>query len=109
MVCMFVLLNHTFFSQKRLTNEIAVSRIDLVTEVFNEIKTLQLRMHKKSSDFKRKQLDNEFYSELRPTENTSFNNFVFFQKFNITESKILSCLMILFDDNDVLSKFIYDS
>ena len=54
-------------SRKKLS-ELALSQNELATDFSNEVKSLQPRMPKFACDTKRKQLNEEFFSELSPTE-----------------------------------------
>ena len=57
--------------------EIAVSQNELATDFSDEVKSLQPQVPKLASDFKRKQLNEKFFSEFSPTEQTLLKNFDF--------------------------------
>ena len=85
----------------------AVSQNYIATDFSNEVKSLQPQMPKLACDTKRKQLNEEFFSEFSPTEQTFLKNFVFSES-DITDSGLQQLLKILIESKDVFSKFTYD-
>ena len=68
-------------------SEKALSQNDLSTDFSNEVKCLQPRMPKFEYDTKRKQLNEKFFSEFSPTEQTFLKNFDFSES-DITDSEL---------------------
>ena len=87
--------------------EMAVLQNELATDFSNEVESLQPRMPKLACDTKRKQLGEEFFSEFSPTERIFLKN-SYFSESDITDSELRHPLRILFENNDVFSKFTYD-
>ena len=88
-------------------SEMAVSQNELATDFSNEVKSLQPQMPKLACDIKRKQLNEKFFSEFSPTEQTFLKNFDFSES-DITDSELQHLLRVLIENNDVFSKFTYD-
>ena len=88
-------------------SEMAVSQNELATDFSNEVKSLQPQRPKLACDIKRKQLNEKFFSEFSPTEQTFLKNFDFSES-DVTDSGLQHLLRVLFENNDVFSKFTYD-
>ena len=71
----------------------SVSKNDLATDFSNEVKSLQPRMPKLACDAKRKQLGEEFVSDLSPTERILLRNFNVSES-DITDSELRNLLRI---------------
>ena len=82
----------------------AVSQNELATDFSNEVKSLQPQMTKLVCDIKRKQLNENFFSEFSPTEQTFLKDFDFSES-AITDSELQHLLRVLLENNDVFSKF----
>ena len=85
----------------------AVSQNELATGFSDEVKSLQPQMPKLACDIKRKQLNEKFFSEFSPTEQTFLKNFDFSDS-DITDSELQHLLRVLIENNDVFSKFTSD-
>ena len=88
-------------------SETAVSQNDLATDFSDEVKSLQPQMPKLPCDIKRKQLNEKFFSEFSPTEQTFLKNFDFSES-DITDSELQHLLRVSIENNDVFSEFTYD-
>ena len=88
-------------------SEMAVSQNELATDFSNEVKSLQPQMPKLACDIKRKQLNEKFFSEFSPTEQTFLKN-IDFSESDITDSELQHLLRVLIENHDVFSKFTYD-
>ena len=88
-------------------SEIAASQNELATDFSDELKSLQPQMPKLACDIKRKQLNQKFFSEFSPTEQTFVKNFDFSES-DITDSELQHLLRVLIENNDVFCKFTYD-
>ena len=73
----------------------------------NEVKSLQSRTPKLACNTKRKQFDDEFFSDVSLTERMLLKNFNFSES-DITDSKLQHLLRVLVENTDVFSKFTYD-
>ena len=85
----------------------AESQNELPTEFSNDVKSLQPRMRKLACDTKRKQLNEKFFTEFSPNEQTFLVNFDFSES-DITDSELQDLLRVLIENNHVFSKFTYD-
>ena len=85
----------------------AVLQNDLATDFSDEVKSLQPQMIKLPCDNKRKQLNEKFFSEFSPIEQTFLESFDFSES-NITDSELQHLSRVFVENNDVFSKFIYD-
>ena len=85
----------------------AVSQNKLATDFSNEVKSLQPRMLKLSCDTERKQLNEKFFSEFSPTEQTFLINFDF-SEYDTTDSELQHFFRVSIENNDVLSKITCD-
>ena len=97
----------TEIDSRNKLSEMAVSQNELATDFSNEVKSLQPQMPKLACDIKRKQLNEKFFSEFSPTEQTFLKNFDF-SECDITDSELQHLLRVLIENNDVFSKFTYD-
>ena len=97
----------TEIDSRNKLSEMAVSQNELATDFSNEVKSLQPQMPKLACDIKRKQLNEKFFSEFSPTEQTFLKNFDFSES-DITDSELQHLLRVLIENNDVFSKFTYD-
>ena len=84
-----------------------VSQDETATDFSNEVKSLQPRISKMVCDVIRKQLDEKFFPEFSPIEQTFLKNFDFSVS-DITDSELQHSLRVLNKNNDVFSKFTYD-
>ena len=85
----------------------ALSQNELATDFSNQVKYLQLRRLKLACDTKRKELNEKFFSEFSPTEQTFLKNFSFSEP-DITDSELQHLLRVLIENINVFSKFTYD-
>ena len=97
----------TEIDSRNIPSEMAVSQNELATDFSDEAKSLQPQMPKLACDIKRKQLNEKFFSEFSPTEQTFLKDFDFSES-DITDSALQHLSIVLFENNDVLSKFTYD-
>ena len=97
----------TEIDSRNKLSEMAVSQNELDTDFSDELKSLQPQMPKFACDIKRKQLNEKFFSEFSPTEQTFLKNFDFSVS-DITDSELQHLLRVLIENNDVFSKFTYD-
>ena len=97
----------TEIDSRNKLSEMAVSQNESATDFSNEVKSLQPQMPKFACDTKRKQLNEKFFSEFSPAEQTFLKNFDFSES-DITESELQHLLGALIENNDVFSKFTYD-
>ena len=97
----------TEIDSRNKLSEMAVSQNELATDFSNEVKSLQPQMPKLACDIKRKQLNEKFFSQFSPTEQTFLKNFDFSES-DITDSELQHLLRVLIENNDVFSKFTYD-
>ena len=80
---------------------------ELPTEFSNDVRSLQPQMRNLACDTKRKQLNEKFFTEFSPNEQTFLVNFDFFES-DITDSELQHLLRVLIENNHVFSKFTYD-
>ena len=73
--------------------EMAVSQNELTTDFSYEVKSLQPRMPKLACDTKRKQLNEMFFSEVSPTEQTLMKNFDF-SECDVNDSELQHLLRV---------------
>ena len=85
-------------------SEMAMSQNELATDFPNEVKSLQPQMPKLACDIKRKKLNEKFFSEFSPTEQTFLKSFDFSES-DITDSELQHLSRVLIQNNDVFSKF----
>ena len=97
----------TEIDSRNKLSEMAVSQNELAADFSNEVKSLQPQMPKLACDIKRKKLNEKFFSEFSPTEQTFLKNFDFSES-DITDSELQYLLRVLIENNDVFSKFTYD-
>ena len=97
----------TEIDSRNKLSELAVSQNELATDFSDKVKSLQPQMPKLACDIKRKQLNENFFSEFSPTEQTFLKNFDFSES-GITDSELQHLLRVVIENNDVLSKFTYD-
>ena len=97
----------TEIDSRNKLSEMAVSQNEVATYFSDEVKSLQPQMPKSACDIKRKQLNEKFFSEFSPIEQTFLKNFDFF-KSDITDSELQHILRVLIENNVVFSKFTYD-
>ena len=97
----------TEIDSRNKLSEMPVSQNELATDFSDEVKSLQPQMPKLACDIKRKQPNENFFSEFSPTEQTFLKNFDFSES-DITDSELLHLLRVLIENNDVFSKFTYD-
>ena len=97
----------TEIDSRNKLSEKAVSRNELATDFSDEVKSLQPQMPKLACDITRKQLNEKFFSEFSPTEQTFLKNFDF-SEYDITDSELQHLLRVLIEINDVFAKFTCD-
>ena len=95
----------TEIDSRNKLSEMAVSQNELTTDFSDEIKSLQHQMPKLACDIKPKILNEKFFSEFSPTEQTFLKNFDFSES-DITDTELQHLLRVLIEDN--FSKFTYD-
>ena len=88
-------------------SEMAVSQIEVATDFYNEVKTLQPRMPKLTCDTERKQLDEVSFPEFSPTERM-FLEKVDFLEVDIRYSELQHLLRVLAENSDVFFNFTND-
>ena len=97
----------TEIDSRNKLSEMAVSQNELATDFSDEVKSLQPQMPNFACDTKRRQLNDNFFSEFSPTEQTFLKNFDFSES-DFTDSELQHLLSVLIENNDVFSKFTYD-
>ena len=97
----------TGIDSRNKLSEKAVSQNELAMDFSDEVKSLQPQMPKLECDTKRKQLNEKFFSEFSPTEQTFLKNFDFSESDN-TDGELQLLLRVLIKNNDVFSKITYD-
>ena len=97
----------TEIDSRNKLSEIFVSQNELATAFSDEVKSLQPQMSKLACDIEQKQLNEKFFSEFRPTEQTSLKNFDFSES-DIADNELQRLLKVLMENNDVFFKFTFD-
>ena len=97
----------TVIDTRNKLSKMAASQKELATDFANEVKSLQPRLPKLACHTKRKQLNEEFFSEFSPTERIFLKIFNF-SECDIPDSELRHLLTVSVENNDVFFRFTND-